>query len=60
MVMGMVIVLGQLGQNDTTQCLITSTNTRNTWSSISGGNNHSLATKTDNTLWSWGLVVMDN
>jgi alpha-tubulin suppressor-like RCC1 family protein len=24
------------------------------WSSISGGDNHHLATKTDNTLWSWG------
>jgi len=25
-----------------------------TWSKISGGNNHSLAIKTDGTLWSWG------
>jgi alpha-tubulin suppressor-like RCC1 family protein len=25
-----------------------------TWSSISAGNQHSLATKTDGTLWSWG------
>jgi alpha-tubulin suppressor-like RCC1 family protein len=25
-----------------------------TWSSISAGIQHSLATKTDNTLWSWG------
>jgi alpha-tubulin suppressor-like RCC1 family protein len=25
------------------------------WSSISGGGNISLATKTDGTLWSWGL-----
>jgi alpha-tubulin suppressor-like RCC1 family protein len=24
------------------------------WSSVSAGNNHSLATKTDGTLWSWG------
>jgi alpha-tubulin suppressor-like RCC1 family protein len=24
------------------------------WSSISGGGNHSLATKTDGTLWAWG------
>jgi alpha-tubulin suppressor-like RCC1 family protein len=28
-----------------------------TWSSISGGRTHSLATKTDNTLWAWGLMV---
>ena len=25
-----------------------------TWSSISGGSNHSLAIKTDGTLWTWG------
>ena len=25
-----------------------------TWSSISGGSQYSLATKTDGTLWSWG------
>ena len=25
------------------------------WSSISGGYSHSLATKTDGTLWSWGI-----
>jgi alpha-tubulin suppressor-like RCC1 family protein len=31
-----------------------------TWSSISTGNDHSLATKTDGTLWSWGPGKMDN
>jgi alpha-tubulin suppressor-like RCC1 family protein len=49
---------GQLGQNTTTNVSSPVQIPGTTWSSISGGGNHSLATKTDNTLWSWGLVTM--
>jgi alpha-tubulin suppressor-like RCC1 family protein len=46
---------GQLGQNNTTQFSSPVQIPGTTWSSISAGyGNHSLATKTDNTLWSWG------
>ena len=47
-------LLGQLGQNNTTQFSSPVQIPGTTWSSISGGNEHSLATKTDGTLWSWG------
>jgi alpha-tubulin suppressor-like RCC1 family protein len=48
---------GQLGVNDTTRrntpvtTLLGGTN----WKSISGGSNHTVALKTDGTLWTWGL-----
>ena len=44
---------GQLGQNDTINVSSPVQIPGTSWSSISG-NEHSLATKTDNTLWSWG------
>jgi alpha-tubulin suppressor-like RCC1 family protein len=47
---------GQLGQNDTTQFSSPVQIPGTTWSSISAGSDHSLATKTDNTLWAWGMV----
>ena len=46
---------GQLGQNNIAPFSSPVQIPGTTWSSISSGNNHSLATKTDNTLWSWGL-----
>jgi hypothetical protein len=45
---------GQLGQNTTTRFSSPVQIPGTTWSSISGGNHHSLATKTDGTLWAWG------
>ena len=45
---------GRLGQNNTTQYSSPVQIPGTTWSSISAGNAHSLATKTDGTLWSWG------
>jgi alpha-tubulin suppressor-like RCC1 family protein len=52
-------LMDNLGQNNRTYCLITSTNTRNLmecnkcwWLSFS------LATKTDGTLWSWGYNLI--
>jgi len=45
---------GQLGQNNTTYYSSPVQIPGTTWSSISGGYQHSLATKTDGTLWSWG------
>jgi hypothetical protein len=45
---------GQLGQNNTTEFSSPVQIPGTTWSSISGGTLHSLATKTDGTLWSWG------
>jgi alpha-tubulin suppressor-like RCC1 family protein len=44
---------GQLGQNNTTNVSSPVQIPGTSWSSISGGN-HSLATKTDGTLWAWG------
>ena len=44
---------GQLGQNNTTKVSSPVQIPGTTWSSISG-DRHSLATKTDGTLWSWG------
>jgi len=46
---------GQLAQNNVTQYSSPIQIPGTTWSSISGGTQHSLATKTDGTLWSWGL-----
>ena len=45
---------GQLGQNTTTQFSSPVQIPGTSWSSITGGNAHSLATKTDGTLWAWG------
>jgi alpha-tubulin suppressor-like RCC1 family protein len=45
---------GQLGQNNETRYSSPVQIPGLTWSSISGGGTHSLATKTDGTLWSWG------
>ena len=49
---------GELGQNNATPCSSPIQIPGTTWSSISGGTGHSaehsLAKKTDNTLWSWG------
>jgi hypothetical protein len=48
--------VGQLGDNTTTQRNTPSTTFAGgtNWSQISAGNNHSLALKTDGTLWTWG------
>jgi alpha-tubulin suppressor-like RCC1 family protein len=43
-----------LGQNSTVSRSSPVQIPGTTWSSISAGNRHSLATKTDGTLWSWG------
>ena len=45
---------GRLGQSTTTQLSSPVQIPGTSWSSISGGDQFSLATKTDNTLWSWG------
>ena len=45
---------GRLGQNNTTYFSSPIQIPGTTWSSISSGGGHSLATKTDGTLWSWG------
>jgi alpha-tubulin suppressor-like RCC1 family protein len=45
---------GELGQNNITQYSSPVQIPGTIWSSISGGYNHSLATKTDGTLWAWG------
>jgi alpha-tubulin suppressor-like RCC1 family protein len=45
---------GELGQNGITQFSSPVQIPGTTWSSISGDNAFSLATKTDGTLWSWG------
>jgi alpha-tubulin suppressor-like RCC1 family protein len=49
---------GQLGQNTTTNVSSPVQIPGTTWSSISGGNSHSLATKIDGTLWSWVIIVL--
>jgi len=48
---------GNLGQNDVTQYSSPVQIPGTTWSSVGGGKggNYSLATKTDGTLWSWGI-----
>jgi hypothetical protein len=46
---------GNLGQNNRTYRSSPIQIPGNTWNSISAGDNHSLATKTDGTLWAWGL-----
>ena len=46
--------VGQLGQNNRVAQSSPVQIPGTTWSSISGGGFHSLATKTDGTLWSWG------
>ena len=51
---------GQLGQFNTTQYSSPVQIPGTTWSSISSGNNHSLATKTDGTLWAWGRNALGN
>ena len=51
---------GNLGQNTTTNASSPVQIPGTTWSSISGGSNFSLATKTDGTLWSWGYNVLGN
>jgi alpha-tubulin suppressor-like RCC1 family protein len=48
---------GQLGQNNTTYRSSPVQIPGTSWSSISAGGQHSLATKTDGTLWSWGIMV---
>jgi alpha-tubulin suppressor-like RCC1 family protein len=56
---GVVVIIGVLGQNTTINVSSPVQIPGTTWSSISGGN-HSLATKTDGTLWSWGYNGLDN
>jgi alpha-tubulin suppressor-like RCC1 family protein len=48
--------IGQLAINDTTSrsTPVTTFAGGTNWSQISAGNNHSLALKTDGTLWTWG------
>ncbi len=47
---------GQLGVNDTTSrsTPVTTLLGGNNWKSIASGTNHTIALKTDGTLWSWG------
>ena len=45
---------GQLGQNNITYYSSPVQIPGTTWSSISGGSQHSLARKTNGTLWAWG------
>ena len=45
---------GRLGQNSTIDVSSPVQIPGTTWNSVSGGDAHSLATKTDGTLWSWG------
>jgi hypothetical protein len=46
---------GQLGQNNISSFSSPVQIPGTTWSSISGGREHTLAIKTDNTLWAWGV-----
>jgi hypothetical protein len=48
---------GRLGQNTTTDISSPVQIPGTTWSSISGGDNHSLATKTDGTLYGHGVIM---
>jgi hypothetical protein len=59
MVMGLWYY-GQLGQNSTTNVSSPVQIPGTTWSSISGGSNTSLATKTDGTYGHGVIIVMDN
>jgi alpha-tubulin suppressor-like RCC1 family protein len=47
---------GQLGTNDTTNKLtpVTTFAGETNWKQVSGGNIHTVAIKTDGTLWTWG------
>jgi alpha-tubulin suppressor-like RCC1 family protein len=51
---------GILGQNNTTSRSSPVQIPGTTWSSVSAVTQHSLATKTDGTLWSWGHNNLDN
>jgi alpha-tubulin suppressor-like RCC1 family protein len=51
---GVIINLDNLGQGNRTYRSSPVQIPGTTWSSISGGTQYSLATKTDGTLWSWG------
>jgi alpha-tubulin suppressor-like RCC1 family protein len=53
-------IIGQLGQSDTITRSSPVQIPGTSWSSVSGGGTHSLATKTDGTLWSWGAITMDD
>jgi alpha-tubulin suppressor-like RCC1 family protein len=57
---GVLITNGQLGQNTTTRFSSPVQIPGTTWSSIDVSTFHSLAKKTDGTLWSWGYNGMDN
>jgi alpha-tubulin suppressor-like RCC1 family protein len=48
---------GRLGVNDSTSrsTPVTTLLGGNNWKSIAGGDDHTIALKTDGTLWSWGL-----
>ncbi len=50
---------GQLGVNNTTSrsTPVTTLLGGNNWKSIAGGFGHTIALKTDGTLWSWGLNI---
>jgi alpha-tubulin suppressor-like RCC1 family protein len=52
--MGFSILDGQLGQNNRIPRSSPVQIPGTTWSALSAGGSFSLATKTDNTLWSWG------
>ena len=48
-------VQGQLGQGDVVyRSSPVQVGALTTWSNIAGGNFHTIATKTDGTLWAWG------
>jgi alpha-tubulin suppressor-like RCC1 family protein len=51
---GSFLNFGELGQNNRVNQSSPVQIPGTTWSSIAGGGNHSLATKTDGTLWAWG------
>jgi alpha-tubulin suppressor-like RCC1 family protein len=55
-----MVVGGQLGQNDTTRFSSPVQIPGTSWSSISAASDSSLATKTDGTLWSWGQKNFGN
>ena len=52
---GRNVTFGQLGDNTVvTRSSPVQIGTLNNWSTLAVGNNHTLALKTDGTLWSWG------